>query len=133
MEGIYYSIVPSTPHSAIYLLRFLANGYVLSTVTNSEGIPDVAKFCKRFDMRGFDVIGDKPFIYVGAFFEDGKRVSFKVENQVEAPDTKWAEYDLLTFTGKILPDGSLQMLISSKHRHTTYERTYQKLVGNQIP
>lgn len=133
MEGLFYCYDDSS-HPTYHLLRFYPedNNYVLAKELNYEVIPDVNAVLKKFAMNGFELIGEKEFIYVGAYSEYDDSLKFKIENEISNPADTWVEYDLLTFKGKIINPDLLEFEVSSKTRQWVKNRTYKRVTGNTI-
>lgn len=133
MEGLFYSYDNSSSPT-YHLLRFYPedNNYVLAKELNYEVIPDVNAVLKKFALDGFRLIGEPEFIYYGAYSENGDSLKFKIENEINNPADSWVEYDLLTFTGKIINPDLLELEVSSKTRKWVKNRIYKRVTSNTI-
>ena len=133
MEGLFYCYDDSSTPT-YHLLRFYPedNNYVLAKTLNFPVIEDVSKVLKRFAMDGLKLIGEPEFTYCGAYFENGDSLKFKVNNEIMNPQDTWAEYDLYSFTGKIITPDLLELELTSKQKKWTQKRVYRRVEGNKI-
>jgi hypothetical protein len=131
MEGLFYCFgQESSP--TFHLLRFYENGYVLAKAIQGESIEDVARELKRFALDGHRLIGEAELIYMGAYSDNGDRLSFKIENELRDPSDTWSQYDLLTFKGTIVSADELQLEMHSKRTQQSVSRNYRRVEGNRI-
>src|SRR5687767_5912209 len=114
MQGIFYAF-ENGEYPKIHLLRFFPESeYVLAKTIHSATIEDLSKELKKFDIKGHSVVGPPEEIYVGAFLEGSKSISFKIGNEVNGSVNGWAQQDILTCKGTVISDDAFELTVTSK-------------------
>jgi hypothetical protein len=133
MEAVYYNFEEGQ-YSKFHFIRFYEDGQVLALTYGTDKIPDVSAFLgKNLDFRGFDIIGEKEYVFMGAYDEGATKINFKVQNEVSNSHDKYADQDMLSGKCVIISEDELQVEITSKLRKTTVSRSYRKVMGNVLP
>lgn len=126
MDGLYYCL-EKNEHSTLYLIRFYnESNYVITKKITGSKIDYIKKELANFRMEGLSVKGAPEYTFCGAFDESPSSISFKVENEITDYSESWVNKDVITFKGKINPDGSIFCKQTHKRNGYSFDCTYTK-------
>lgn len=132
MEGLFYQLEKSDALT-LHLLKFYndSNAVIAKKVTGSK-LEYFKKELHNFELNGFTVKGEPEFTFWGAFTESSQTISFKVENEIADTSNTWVQKDILSFNGKILSNGDLNLTQVSKRTGYSSERIYMQANDEQL-
>lgn len=106
MDGLYYQLEKGL-NITLYILHFYkVCAFAIYRKLTGIKAAYFKKELANFMMEGTSVKAEPEYTFCGSIIESINSISFKFENEIMGHNVNWDCKDVLSFKGKINPDGS---------------------------